>query len=187
VVRAGTYVGFTLNRSGTASNPTEFIADPAGARPVLDGAIDSRLDVVKFGGNVHDASISGFVIQHGTGGNWAGSGVRTETGSSRILISDNVIRDNHSFGVNTYNSTYVTIRGNDISGNEQGVQVAHGGEGTRILDNRVHENDQMLRNTPTNVNAHDDSGATAIGFLKSTGHVLASGNTVWGNRSPSYD
>jgi parallel beta-helix repeat protein len=187
VVRAGSYAGFTLNRAGLASNPTVFMGDPNGPAPVLDGAIDNRLDVVKFGSSVHDARVSGFVIQNGKGGNWAGSGVRTERGSSRIEISGNVIRNNHSFGVNSYDSTYITIRDNDVSGNEEGIQVAHGGEGTRILDNRVHHNDQMLRDTPTSVNAHDDSGATAIGFLKSTGHVLASGNTVWGNRSHSYD
>ena len=187
VVRSGTYAGFTLAKAGTPSNPTVFMADPSGSRPILDGAIGSRLDVVKFGATAHDAQISGFVITNAQGGNSTGSGIRTESGSSHIVISNNVVRNNHSFGINSYNSNDITIRDNDVSGNEEGIQIAHAGAGTVILDNLVHENNQMLVNTPTSVDAHDDAGATAIGFLKTTGPVLASGNTVWGNRAPSDD
>ena len=45
----------------------------------------------------------------------------------------------------------------------------------------------MMRNTPKSVNAHDDTGAVGVAFLRSTGAVLASGNRVWGNRAVSYD
>ena len=45
----------------------------------------------------------------------------------------------------------------------------------------------MVRNTPTGVNAHDDTGAVGIGFVRSTGHVLAAGNRIWSNRAASYD
>jgi hypothetical protein len=42
----------------------------------------------------------------------------------------------------------------------------------------------MLRNT---VGGNDDSGASGIGFVKSTGAVLAQGNRIWANRASSYD
>jgi parallel beta-helix repeat protein len=186
IVRAGTYAGFATSRSGSSGNPIVFQGDPSGARPVLDGRVDDRLDVIKISG-AHDLRISGFVITGSQGGNYAGAGVRTENGATRIVISDNVIRDNHSFGVNSYGSSAVTIRDNEVTGNEEGIQIAHDGDGTRIVDNRVHDNDQMLRNTPSSVSSNDDAGATGIGFLKTTGHVVASGNLVWGNRASSYD
>jgi parallel beta-helix repeat protein len=182
IVRSGTYAGFTVTRSGTPSDPTVFQADSAGSAPVLDGSINSRLEVVKLS-NVHDVRISGFAITGAAGGNWQGAGVLTNNADG-IVISGNVIRDNHSFGVHVASSTDVTVRDNDISGNEVGVQVKTGGEGTRILDNLVHENDQMLRNTP---GGGDDAGAAGLVFLKSTGHVLVSGNSIWGNRAASAD
>jgi hypothetical protein len=42
----------------------------------------------------------------------------------------------------------------------------------------------MIINTPT---PGDDSGAVGIAFLKTTGPVLASNNTLWANRAQSYD
>ena len=69
---------------------------------------------------------------------------------------DNVIHDNRSYGILSHTSTAVTIRANDIYGNEQGIEIRYAGEGTRILDNHIHDQDQMLRNT---VGGNDDSGA----------------------------
>jgi parallel beta-helix repeat protein len=186
IVSSGTYAGFTMTRSGTNGDPITFLGDPDGPQPVLDGRVDGRLDVVRING-AHDVRISGFVVTGSQGGDYTGSGIRTENGASRIVISDNLIRNNHSYGVNSYASSAVTIRDNEVTGNEEGIQIARGGEGTRIIDNRVHDNDQMLRNTPSSVDPNDDAGATGIGFLKTTGHVVASGNYVWGNRAPSYD
>ncbi len=113
--------------------------------------------------------------------------MRTENGASRVVIADNVIHENHSYGVNSNGSTNVTIRDNDIHHNEEGVQINGAGAGTSVLDNDIHENVYMVRNTPTSVNAHDDTGAVGVVFLRSTGAVLVSGNRVWGNRATSYD
>ena len=183
IVRAGTYAGFTVRRSGTQGDPTIYRGDPDGARPVLDGAIGGRVDVVKLTG-VHDVRIEGFEITGSTGGNYVGAGVRTDSDATRVAIVDNLIHDNRSYGILSHSSTAIIIRGNDIHGNEQGIEIRYAGDGTRIIDNRIHHQDRMLRNT---VGGNDDSGASGIGFVKSTGAVLASGNVIHGNRAASYD
>jgi hypothetical protein len=172
-----------VRRSGIQGNPTVFRGDPDGPRPVLDGTLGGRVDVVKLSG-VHDVRIEGFEIVNAQGGDFQGAGVRAESGATRIVIADNVIHDNRSYGVLSHSSTHVTIRANDIFGNEQGIEIRYAGEGTRILDNEIHHQDRMLRNT---VGGNDDSGASGIGFVKSTGAVLASGNRIHGNRALSHD
>lgn len=185
-VREGSYAGFTMRRSGTASAPISFERYPGDARPVVDGTIGDRMDVVKFS-NVRHIRFVGFVVQNAQGGTFSGSGIRTENGASDILISDSLIRDNQSFGVITHSSDRITVRDNELTGNAAAVYVSYRGEGTRILDNRVHHNDRMLRNTPRDVAGNDDSGAVGLGFHKSSGAVLVRGNDIWGNRAPSYD
>ena len=135
----------------------------------------------------HDIRIEGLEVTGAQGGNYTGAGIRTENGASRIVIVDNVIRENRSYGIHSHSSTQVTIRDNDIHHNAQGIQVNGKGDGTRILDNDIHDNVYMVRNTPKSENAHDDTGAVGIGFVRSTGAVLASGNRIWGNRAASYD
>jgi parallel beta-helix repeat protein len=182
IVRAGRYSGFTLTRSGTADDPTIFRAAD-GTRPIVDGALGGRVDTIKLSA-VHDVRIVGLEITGSQGGNFSGAGLRTENGSTRIAIVDNVIHENHSYGIHVHRSTHVTIRDNDIHHNEQGVQISYEGGGTQILDNRIHHNVYMVRNTP---GGNDDTGAVGIGFVRSTGHVLAAGNRVWGNRATSSD
>jgi len=53
-----------------------------------------------------------------------------------------------------------------------------------VLDNLVHDQDRMMTNT---VGGGDDTGAQGIGFVRSTGAVLAQGNRLWKNRAQSYD
>ncbi len=184
LVRPGRYAGFTMTRSGSQSEP--IIIRAASGRPVIDGALNDRLDVIKISG-AHDIHIAGFEITGAQGGNYSGAGIRTENGATRIVIEHDLIHENHSFGVHANGSTAITISDNDIHHNEVGVQVNGAGQGTRILDNDIHANVYMLRNTPKPQNAHDDAGAAGIVFLRSTGAVIASGNRVWGNRASSYD
>ena len=130
-------------------------------------------------------TLNGFEIRGAAGGSGSGAGIRTENSARNIRITDNVIHSNRSFGINIYQSTFITISGNDISRNEEGVHVMYEGEGVRIVDNDVHNQDKMRVNTPSP--EHDDSGAVAIAFVKSTGNVVASGNRIWGNRATSFD
>ena len=131
VIHPGTYHGFVVHDSGLASQPTVFRGVNGAARPVISGSGDGGTDVIRVNG-VHDIRLRRLDITGAPGGDYRGAGVRTENGATRIEIVDNAIHANRSFGVNVSGSTDVTIRGNDISHNEVGVQVAGGGEGTLI-------------------------------------------------------
>ena len=186
VVHSGTYAGFTMSRSGTTSQPITFIGAPLEPSPVIDGTLGSRVDVVRFAG-VHDIVFRGFTVQNAQGAAYSGSGIRIDSNATSIVIEDNVVRDNQSWGINVHTSHQVTVNNNDVSHNAMGIQVSYAGDGTVISDNRVHDNDRMLLNTPTSVDATDDAGGFAIGFVKSTGNVVARDNQIWGNRAVSYD
>ena len=183
VIHPGAYKGFVIHLSGLAGRPTVFRGVHGAARPVISGSGDGGTDVIRVNG-VHDIQLRHLDITGAPGGDYRGAGVRTENGATRIEIVDSDIHANRSYGVNVSGSTDVTIRGNDISHNEVGVQVGGGGEGTLISHNRIHHNDLMTVNTSA---PGDDAGAVGIAFNKSSGHVTASGNRVWGNRARSHD
>ena len=183
-LRSGSYVGFTMTRSGNPGMPIVFAGWPGDARPVVDGAFGARIDVVKFSA-VHDVRIQGLTIRGAAGGSFSGSGLRVENGSARVEIRDDLITENQGFGVIADTSTEVLVVDNEISHNAAGVYLSHAGAGTIVRDNRIHHTDRMLRNTiiPTN----DDAGGDAIVLHKTTGATLITGNLVWGNRALSYD
>ncbi|MEO8461801.1 MAG: right-handed parallel beta-helix repeat-containing protein [Chloroflexota bacterium] len=181
-VRSGSYTGFSMSRSGTSTAPIQFKAYPGDARPTVAG--NGRVDVIKISA-AHDIVIDGFTIQGAAGGGGSGAGVRTENGAYRIVIQNNIIQNNHSYGVNVNNSTDVTVTGNEVLHNEEGIYVSRAGTGVRILNNRVHHQDMMVVNTSNIVN--DDHGAVGIALVRTTGAVLVSGNQLWANRARSYD
>jgi Right handed beta helix region len=185
VIRAGTYEGFTTHRSGTSGDPTVFRGAPGGARPVVDGAIGKRLDVIKITG-AHDVSVEGLRVTGARGSAYNGAGIRLD-GATRITLQDLVVDHDLSFGINSVDSTHVTIRDSDIHHNGGGIQISRAGAGTRILDNRIHDQDAMINGTPRSVDAHDDTGGVGISFVRSTGAVRASGNRIWRSRAKSDD
>ncbi|MBA2720656.1 MAG: right-handed parallel beta-helix repeat-containing protein, partial [Chloroflexi bacterium] len=182
-VRAGTYTGFTMSRSGLSStSPTSFLAYPGDPRPVI--AANGRVDVIKFSAN-HDVVVRGFVIQGAAGGNGSGAGIRIENGAYRITIKNNLIQNNRSYGVNINNSTEVVIDGNEVTRNEEGIYVSRLGAGVRIVNNLVHHQDKMVVNTSGIAN--DDHGAVGIALVRTTGAIYVGSNQIWSNRAASYD
>jgi parallel beta-helix repeat protein len=181
VVRSGTYSSFVMRRSGTAAAPITFMAYP-GETPVIDG--HGQVDYTVQLSSVAYVRLIGLTVQGGFAERQAGGGVQVSN-SSHVIIRANVLRDNHSFGVRSYNSTYVLIEGNDVYGNAVGVHVGGAGEGTVVRDNMIHENDLMMVNT-SDV-AGDDAGGEGVALVRTTGAVEVSGNYIWGNRSKSYD
>ncbi len=172
-LRAGTYPGgLTIRRSGLVLSgfPGEVAAIRGGAR-----------DVVRFVG-VSSGALRHLIVRDAP--EVGGSGVLVAS-SRNVRIEDDVLRNNRSYGVRTWNSTQVRIAGNDVFGNDTGIQVSYAADGVVVADNLVHDNDRMIVNT-ANVYG-DDHGAVGIVFLKTTGPSLPSGNQVWGNRAASFD
>jgi parallel beta-helix repeat protein len=172
-----------MTRSGTAGSPIVVTGYPGDERPVITNT-STAIDTIRLNG-VHDVTLSRLVVEGAKGVGDQGAGIRTENGATRISITGNLIRNNNAYGVYSHRSTNVTIDGNEVTGNESGVIVAHEASGTRITNNLVHDNNRMIVNTisPTN----DDHGAVGIVFLKTAGPVVASGNSLWGNRAVSHD
>jgi parallel beta-helix repeat protein len=174
-VRAGAYAGFTMaNRSGTASAPITFSRYPGDARPKLDGQ-NAVQWVVKIDRS-HHIRITGFEVTRGYVANTQDGGGILVYLASNITVSDSELHNNSAYGVRAYDSTYVTIENNDIHNNGQGVDIRRGGEGVRILNNDIHDQDRCMG---------AGTCAVGVGFVKSTGRVLAQGNRIWGNRAQS--
>jgi parallel beta-helix repeat protein len=172
-LRGGTYPGgVTIRRSGLLLRgfPGETAVLRGGAR-----------DLVRFS-HVHSGAVRHLVLRDAP--EIGGSGVIVAS-SSNVDIEDDVLRDNRSYGVRTWNSTDVRIANNDIFGNDTGVQISYASSGVVVADNLVHDNDRMIVNTADVYG--DDHGAVGIVFLKTSGPTLATGNRVWGNRAASHD
>ncbi|MEJ7748439.1 MAG: DUF1565 domain-containing protein, partial [Candidatus Limnocylindrales bacterium] len=82
-IHPGTYQGFSMYRSGFSGQPIVFRALPGASRPVITGT--GRMDIIKLSA-VHDVTLDGLVVQGAAGGGGSGAGIRTENGSSRIVI-----------------------------------------------------------------------------------------------------
>ena len=152
-VRGGSYSGFTVTRSGLS-----FLAY-SGETPIVNGGA-GRTDVVVFRG-VTSATISGFTIQ----GNVStyGCGIHVD-GSSGVLISGNLVRNNHSFGIGVFRSGTVRIDANELTANDTGVEIEYGLAGNVVSHNSIHDNQTQVDESRgrDGVNVYYTSGATTI-------------------------
>ena len=183
--RGGTYAGFVVRRSGMPGDPNKFIAYPGEAVTIRgDSTRKSPIYIHDWRGEVTDITVKGFTIENAQGGFGKEGGIFVQNGG-RILIRDNVIRNNKSFGIYLYQAYGVTVDANEITANEVGIYVVHEAQNSRFTNNRVHHNAAMSINTPDI--ALDDYGATGMAFSSTVGPVLVKGNRIWGHRAPSYD
>jgi parallel beta-helix repeat protein len=170
-----------MRRSGTSTAPITFSAYP-GEQPVVDGH-DAVAYTVRLVGARY-VNLVGLTIQGGFAERHAGGGVAIDS-SAFVQLRDNLLRNNKAFGVRTSGSTNVLIDSNDITGNAVGVHVTGYSAGTVVSNNLIHDNTRMMVNTADVAN--DDAGAEGVALVRSTGSVVVKQNTIWGNRSPSYD
>jgi Right handed beta helix region len=180
-LRSGTYGPFVMRRSGLAGQPTTFTAYP-GETAIVDGsgAVPYTITLTA----VHDVALTHLVVQGGYADLHEGGGVIIQA-STNVTVSDSLLRDNKAFGVRSQKSTYVTIEDNEVTHNAVGVHIGELGEGTVVADNRIHDNDKMMVNTPDIQG--DDVGAGGVALVHTVGHVVVRDNLVWGNRALSYD
>ena len=178
LVRAGVYAGFEMRVSGTPDAPITFAAESS-ERPVIQQP--GRRYLVDLSG-VHDVILTGFDIRDAS--EHEGAGVYVSGSSARIEVEGNRIAGNRSFGILIENSRHVSVRGNDISGSASGVRTRGRVPGTLIVDNDIHDNDEMIVNDPEPDN---DTGGQGIAISLSTGPISIRGNELWGNRAESFD
>ena len=151
-------------------------------KPVLDGGGGVEYTVVLYRASY--VTLRGLTITGGLGIGHRGGGIMVDH-STQIELRDNEIRDNRAYGVRLHFAADVTVQGNDIFGNAVGVHAGSNGDGIVILRNLVHDNDQMMVNTPDI--AGDDVGGEGIAIVNGTGNVVVAENRLWGNRAISYD
>jgi parallel beta-helix repeat protein len=177
-IHGGSYAGFVMSRSGTASAPITFTSFATETATIVG---DTGPNVIRVTG-AHDIVIRGLTVT-GAPSQW-GSGIRVESGAARVTIEGNLLTGNRSFGIKLQGVGAVTIRGNDIRDNETGIEVSGGGAGVEILANDIHDHVRMVVNT---VGGNEDRGANAIVFYRTMGPTRVVGNRIWNNRAVSYD
>jgi parallel beta-helix repeat protein len=181
LIREGVYSGFRMTRSGTATAPITFASYPNQDRPVISGSA-TTVNVITLAG-VHDIVLQELIVQ-GAAADKSGAGIRVEGASSRVRIESSLLRENRSYGVSIVDSTDVTVRGNEIRGNAEGVYIQRAGAGVVVSGNEIHHQDRMVVAT---VGGGDDHGGVGVAFVRTTGPTLAVGNRIWGNRAVSPD
>jgi parallel beta-helix repeat protein len=180
-MRGGTHGPFVMRRSGTSSAPITFTAYGT-EKPVVDGkkAVPYTIKIV----GASYVRFTNLTIQGSFDNGYSGAGITAEN-SSYVEIRNNLIVDNKAWGVRSFNSTHVTIDGNEVSQNAVGIHVGRAGQGTTVTNNLVHTNNKMIVNT-ANISG-DDSGGEGVALVMTTGTVTVRGNRIWANRASSYD
>jgi parallel beta-helix repeat protein len=178
LIGSGVYAGFSVLRSGEPGLRIVFRPAPRARVSVVRSATASSVIVVQ----ARHIVLRGLAI---SGSATPGSAaVDILDGSDDVAVLGSRISGNAGFGIDASGSTNVLIQGNDVSDSGTGIQINRAGAGTRIRGNVVHDNRRMLRNDPA---PSTDFGAVGIGFLHTTGPIVASGNRIYGNRAPSDD
>lgn len=173
-LRAGTYAGATISRSGAAGDPTTYAAYP-GERPTVRGDA-SHTKVVQVSG-AHDVAIDGLTIS-GAPARW-GAGLWIE-GSSRVTATDVTLSENHSFGAKVVASRDVHLIRLDVFGNDTGVEASGSIGGFQLVESSIHDHDTMVTD-----GSGGARGANATNFYHATGPALVANNRIWNNRARS--
>ena len=212
LVRAGTYTEEVTARSGAPGNPVIFEAAPGEAVTVTSPDhgfyVSGRSWVTIRGFRVANAVGDGFhvssgannikvignqVISAGTpNGSDEAAGISV-TDASNVLVQDNVVEDNSSYGIYLVNSTAVQVYRNESAFNAEvvtrkasGIRV-HSSNGNTISSNVTHDNEdsgiEFVTGASNNLvvnNVSYDNGDHGIDNLEAPGQRILS-NTILEN------
>jgi parallel beta-helix repeat protein len=158
-LRAGTYAGFDVTRSGLT-----FRSYPGEVAVVRDAG---REDVIEFSGvtsgALRDLTVEGSTTQYG-------SGVKIDE-SSGVTIATSTVRNNRTWGIVIVRSSNIRIEDNRVTGNANGIEERYASD-LVIARNRIYGN-------VTEVDS--GRGQQGINFYKSTGAVTVTDNLLWDN------
>ncbi len=195
LVAAGTYAPFAVTQPGqtVAAVPGQqvLVRGRAGVRDVilLAAPAATLLDIAVTGCVPDPTPAGGF----GDGGS---SAIRIDDGATGVTVKGATITDSRGtnehglpfgcYGIFTHNADAPKIVGNDISGTGTGVYLNGGGRLAVIADNRIHDNDVLIRNTP---GGDDDYGANGVTFanVSALPGAVATKNVITGNAGPSSE
>ena len=195
LVESGTYEPFTVTQPG------QTVTAMPGHQVVVRGRAGVQ-DVVRLaapGATLAGVTVTGCVpdpAPPGGLGDNGSSAVRIHDGATGVTVRSVTIRDSRGtnqhglpfgcYGILVHGADAPIVVGNDISGTGTGVYVNGGGKGALVADNRIHDNDVLIRNTP---GGDDDYGANGITFanVAALPGALATRNVITGNAGPSSD
>ncbi len=195
LVAGGTYQPFAVTQPGqtVAAMPGQrvLVRGRAGVRDVilLAAPAVTLLDISVTGCVPNPTPVGGF----GDGGS---SAIRINDGASGVTVKGTTITNSRGtnqhglpfgcYGILVHNADASRIVGNDISGTGTGVYLNGGGRLAVIADNRIHDNDVLIRNTP---GGDDDYGANGITFsnVSALPGAVATKNVITDNAGPSSD
>lgn len=195
VVGTGTYAPFTVTKAG------QTVTAAPEASVVVQGRAGVQ-DVVRIAApaaTVKDLTVKGCVPHPNPAGGFNDNGssaVRIHDGAHGVTVAGLRIRDSRGtnshglrfgcYGILAHGANASKIVDNDIAGTGSGIYVMGGGAGTLVADNRIHDNDVLIRNTPGN---DDDYGANGISFsnVRSLPGPVVTRNIIKGNFGPSSD
>lgn len=195
LVEGGTYEPFTVTKPGqtvtAAPGQQVEVRGRSGVQDVVRLAAPGvTLAGITVSGCVPNPAPSGGLGDNGS------SAVRIHDGATAVTVRNVTIRDSRGtnqhglpfgcYGILVHGADAPVITGNDIAGTGTGVYLNGGGKGALILDNQIHDNDVLIRNTP---GGDDDYGANGITFanVDALPGALATGNVITGNSGPSSD
>lgn len=195
VVEAGTYQPFAVTKPG------QTVTAAPGAQVEVRGQAGVQ-DVVRLAApavTVSGLTVSGCVPNPSPAGGFGENGssaVRIHDGATGVTVRDLTIRDSRGtnqhglpfgcYGILVHGADAPVIVGNDITGTGTGVYLNGGGKGALIADNRIHDNDVLIRNSP---GGDDDYGANGITFanVDAVPGAVATRNVITGNSGPSAE
>jgi nitrous oxidase accessory protein NosD len=195
VVGSGSYAPFAVTKQ------RQTVQADSGASVQVVGTSGAR-DVVLLdapGATLEGVTVSGCVpVSDPSGGfgDFGSSAIRIDDGATGVTVQDVTVASSRGtngdglpfgcYGIFVHNADGSHIIGNDISGTGTGVYFNGGGRLAVVADNKIHDNDVLIRNTP---GGDDDYGANGITFanVDALPAAVATGNTITGNSGPSSD
>ena len=189
LLNGGEYEPFVVRQSGLR------VAPVPGDLVVVRGA-SSAADVVLIAADdvsVSRITVAGCVPDQGSLASDR-SGIRIDDGANGVKLSSLVVRDSYGsnaegmpigcHGILIHNAANASVSDSDIFGNGDGIYV-EGGENNRITNNKIHDNNVLIRNTGSI--AGDDFGSVGIYFSNVKRGAVAARNEIYNNSGPSQD